>query len=61
MRVDPLTAAVIGPYQHSATLSWFRDLHRELLLGSAGRWLSGLAALALLALAVSGAWLLARR
>jgi len=51
VRVDPLTAAVIGPYQHSATLSWVRDLHRELLLGSAGRWLSGLAALALLALA----------
>lgn len=61
VRVDPLTAAVIGPYQPSATLSWVRDLHRELLLGSAGRWLSGLAALALLALAVSGAWLLARR
>ncbi|AMR68388.1 PepSY domain-containing protein [Aquipseudomonas alcaligenes] len=61
VRVDPLTAAVIGPYQPSATLSWIRDLHRELLLGSAGRWLSGLAALALLVLAVSGAWLLARR
>lgn len=61
VRVDPLTAAVTGPYQPSATLSWVRDLHRELLLGSAGRWLSGLAALALLALAVSGAWLLARR
>lgn len=61
VRVDPLTAAVIGPYQPSATLSWVRDLHRQLLLGSAGRWLSGLAALALLALAVSGAWLLARR
>lgn len=61
VRIDPLTAAVIGPYQPSATLSWVRDLHRELLLGSAGRWLSGLAALALLALAVSGAWLLARR
>lgn len=61
VRIDPLTAAVIGPYQPSATLSWVRDLHRELLLGSTGRWLSGLAALALLALAVSGAWLLARR
>lgn len=61
VRVDPLTTAVIGPYQPSATLGWVRDLHRELLLGSAGRWLSGLAALALLALAVSGAWLLARR
>jgi sulfite reductase (NADPH) flavoprotein alpha-component len=61
VRVDPLTAEVIGPYQPSATLGWIRDLHRELLLGSAGRWLSGLAALALLALAVSGGWLLARR
>ena len=61
VRIDPLTAAVIGPYQPSATLSWIRDLHRELLLGSTGRWLSGLAALALLALAVSGGWLLARR
>ena len=59
--VDPATAAVIAPYQPSAVLSWVRDLHRELLLGSAGRWLSGLSALALLLLSLSGSWLLARR
>jgi len=59
--VDPATAAVIAPYQPSAVLSWVRDLHRELLLGSAGRWLSGLSALALLVLALTGSWLLARR
>ena len=59
--VDPASAAVIAPYQPSAVLSWVRDLHRELLLGSAGRWLSGLSALALLVLALTGSWLLARR
>ena len=58
--VDPASAAVIAPYQPSALLSWVRDLHRELLLGSAGRWLSGLSALALLVLALTGSWLLAR-
>lgn len=59
--VDPATAAVIAPYEPSAVLSWVRDLHRELLLGSAGRWLSGLPALALLVLTLTGSWLLARR
>ena len=59
--VDPATAAVIAPYEPSAVLSWVRDLHRELLLGSAGRWLSGLSALTLLVLTLTGSWLLARR
>lgn len=58
---DPLSGSVISPYQPSALLSWTRNLHRELLLGDLGRWLSGLAALALLILVVTGAWLLARR
>ncbi len=59
--VDPATGAVLAPYEPSATLTWVRNLHRELLLGDAGRWLSALAALALLLLTASGAWLLARR
>ncbi|MCM2318721.1 MAG: PepSY domain-containing protein [Pseudomonas sp.] len=59
--VDPATGEDLGPYAPSATLEWLRDLHRELLLGSTGRWLSGLAALALALLAISGAILLARR
>lgn len=59
--VDPATGADLGPYAPSASLEWLRDLHRELLLGSTGRWLSGLAALALALLAISGAVLLARR
>lgn len=61
LRVDPASGAVIGPYEPSAVLQGIRDLHRELLLGSSGRWLSGLAALGLLLLSLSGAWLLARR
>lgn len=48
--VDPATGAVLAPYEPSATLTWVRNLHRELLLGDAGRWLSALAALALLLL-----------
>lgn len=59
--VDPATGEDLGPYAPSATLEWLRDLHRELLLGSTGRWLSGLAALALALLSISGAILLARR
>ena len=59
--VDPATGEDLGPYAASATLEWVRDLHRELLLGSTGRWLSGLSALALALLAISGAILLARR
>ncbi|AIL61425.1 PepSY domain-containing protein [Pseudomonas alkylphenolica] len=61
LRVDPASGAVIGPYESSALMDWIRDLHRELLLGAAGRWLSGLAVLGLLLLSLSGAWLLARR
>lgn len=59
--VDPATGADLGPYAPSASLEWLRDLHRELLLGSTGRWLSGLSALALALLSLSGAVLLARR
>jgi len=58
---DPVTGLVMGPYQPSVFLSWVRNLHRELLLGEPGRWLSGMAALALLILVVTGCWLLARR
>lgn len=59
--VDPLSGLVIAPYHPSAVLTWARNLHRELLLGEPGRWLSGLAALALLVLTLTGAWLLARQ
>lgn len=59
--VDPATGEDLGPYAPSASIDWLRDLHRELLLGSTGRWLSGLSALALALLAISGAILLARR
>ncbi len=59
--VEPSTGAVIAPYQSSETLTWVRNLHRELLLGESGRWLSGFSALSLLVLAVTGAGLLARR
>lgn len=59
--VDPASGEDLGPYAPSATLGWLRELHRDLLLGSAGRWLSGLSALALSLLGISGAVLLARR
>ncbi len=59
--VDPASATVLGPYQPSAMGSWLRNLHRELLLGASGRWFSGLSALALLLLSLTGSCLLARR
>jgi sulfite reductase (NADPH) flavoprotein alpha-component len=59
--VDPASGAVVGPYQPSAFFSFFTELHRSLFFGDAGRAVAGVAALVMLALAVSGMLLLIRR
>ena len=60
-RIHPASAQVLGPYQPSLLPRWVKNLHRQLLLGDAGRWLAASAAAALLVLSLSGWALLLRR
>ena len=60
-RIDPADGRVLGEYQASPLMRWFRNLHRSFLLGDAGRVTAAVVALAMLLLAVSGLVLLQRR
>ncbi|MDE2402229.1 MAG: PepSY domain-containing protein [Burkholderiales bacterium] len=60
-RVDPHTGQGLGPYVVSPFSRWLKDLHRAWLLDTPGRLASGLTALAMLVLMVSGSVLLVRR
>jgi sulfite reductase (NADPH) flavoprotein alpha-component len=59
--LDPATGRVIGPHSPSATIRFITNLHRSLLLGTAGRVAAGLGALAMVVLTVTGAMMLAAR
>ncbi|WDR01537.1 PepSY-associated TM helix domain-containing protein [Devosia algicola] len=59
--IDPATGAVLGDYSPSPIFVFFTELHRSLFLGMNGRFASGMSALALIVLAVSGMLLLVRR
>ncbi len=59
--VDPATGASLGPYETSGVFGFFTELHRSLFLGDAGRIVTGIAALALAILAVSGMMMVVRR
>ena len=59
--IDPATGEVLGDAAASATQNWLVELHRALLLGSAGRIAAGIGAGLMLLLSVSGVALLARR
>ncbi len=60
-RVDPVTGKAIAPHVPSAFSRWVKQLHRSLLLDTPGRLASGITALAMLMLCVSGLWLLVKR
>ena len=60
-RVDPQTGQGIAPHAVSPFFRWMKDLHRAWLLDTPGRVASGLIAVAMLVLSVSGAVLLVRR
>jgi sulfite reductase (NADPH) flavoprotein alpha-component len=60
-RVDPLSGTRIGPYVPSGFSRWVKQLHRSLLLDTAGRVASGITAVAMLLLCVSGILLLVKR
>ncbi|WP_458725411.1 PepSY domain-containing protein [Pseudomonas mandelii] len=59
--VDPLTGEGLAPYAPSAFTRWVKELHRSMFLGTPGHGVSGVGALFMLMLSVSGALLLARR
>ena len=60
-RVDPQSGQGIAPQVVSRFSRWMKDLHRSWLLDTPGRVVSGLIALAMLVLTVSGALLLVKR
>lgn len=60
-RIDPASGQVLGEYQPSAVMRWFKNLHRSFLLGDGGRIAAALVALAMGLLAITGGVLLARR
>lgn len=60
-QVDPRTGQAIAPYQQSSFSRWIKNLHRSLLLDTPGRAVSGITALLMIVLAISGAMLLAAR
>lgn len=59
--IDPSTGTVLGPAEHSAIFTFFTELHRSLFLGDGGRMAAGLAAAAMLVLALGGIFLLVSR
>lgn len=56
--IDPATGAATGAYEPSALFGFITELHRSFLLGTFGRGGAGVAALAMLGLAISGLLLL---
>ena len=60
-KVDPMTGQGLAPYEPSAFSRWVKELHRSMFLGTLGHGVSGVGALFMLVLSVSGALLLARR
>ena len=59
--VDPQTGQGIAPHTGSPLPRWMKKLHRSWLLDTPGRVVSGLTALAMLVLSVTGTVLLVRR
>lgn len=59
--VDPATGRVVGPHSPSATIRFVTNLHRSLLLGTAGRVAAGFGALVMVVLTITGAMMLAAR
>jgi sulfite reductase (NADPH) flavoprotein alpha-component len=59
--IDPNTGAVLGPYAPSGFVIWMTNLHRSLFMGNSGRWVTGFTAFAMIALCLSGAFMLAQR
>lgn len=61
VRVNPASGNAIAPYVPSAFSRWVKQLHRSLFLDTPGRAASGITALAMLVLCISGTLLLIKR
>ena len=61
VRIDSRSGQALAPYAAAPLLRWMKDLHRSWLLDTPGRVVSGLLALAMAVLSVSGAVLLLKR
>lgn len=59
--VNPRTGQRIGAHEPSSFSRWVKNLHRSLLLDTAGRAAAGIVAVLMLVLTISGALLLAAR
>ena len=60
-RVDPVSGQGIAPHVPSALSRWVKQFHRSFLLDTPGRVATGITALAMLVLCVSGVLLLIKR
>ncbi|MGV3743319.1 MAG: PepSY domain-containing protein, partial [Burkholderiaceae bacterium] len=60
-RIDPLTGARIAAYAPPGFSRWVKQLHRSLFLDTAGRAATGITAVFMLVLCVSGILLLVKR
>lgn len=60
-RVNPADGSALGPHVPSAFSRWVKQLHRSLLLDTAGRAATGLSAVAMVLLCVTGMLLLSKR
>lgn len=59
--IDPANGTAVGTYDTGGFFSFFTELHRSLFLGDGGRVVAGLAAAALVILALSGLAMVVRR
>lgn len=59
--IDPSTGAAAGAHNASAVFTFLTELHRSLFLGSAGRAVAGIGALAMAVLSISGLLMLVAR
>lgn len=59
--IDPATGRDVTSADPNPVQRWLTTLHRSLFLGDGGRLVAAAGALAMLGLAITGAWLVARR
>ena len=59
--IDPATGRDVASADPNPVQRWLTTLHRSLFLGDGGRLVAAAGALAMLGLAITGAWLVARR
>ncbi len=59
--IDPSSGTIVGTHTSSAVFTFLTELHRSLFLGTAGRAVAGIGALAMAVLSISGLLMLVAR